>query len=182
MSLEEIQFTKHNAEQLFGAAEIELAIDDMAAQITEQYAEANPLLLGVMTGAVVPLGLLLTKLHFPLEVDYVHVTRYGESTSGGEIQWLRAPPKTIISRHVLVVDDILDHGITLQAIIDKCIAMGVASVKTAVLVSKNIEHRKGLLKTDFCALFAPDRYLFGYGMDYKNYWRNGDGIYAVVES
>lgn len=170
---------RRRAVRLFGDAEIQAAVDAMAAAITHRLRESNPLVIGVMVGAVVPLGMLLPRLDFPLEVDYVHATRYQSETHGGEISWLRAPDARVRDRVVLVVDDILDEGVTLAAIIARCQALGAREVLSAVLVDKQLQRPRALARADFAALVADDRYLFGYGMDYHGYWRNGPGIFAV---
>lgn len=159
--------------------EVKQACDVMADAITARLKDANPLLLCVMTGGAMPLGLLLERLDFPLQVDYVHLTRYGLATSGGEITWIKRPPATLAGRTVLVVDDILDHGLTLSALLAECRAQGAAEVLSAVLVTKTIAHRAGLQQADFSALTLPNEYLFGCGMDYKSYLRNAPGIFAV---
>jgi hypoxanthine phosphoribosyltransferase len=175
----ELAAVRAGARCLATMADVHRACDAMAANITARLASANPLLLCVMTGGAMPLGLLLERLDFPLQVDYVHLTRYGLATSGGDITWIKRPPATIRGRSVLVVDDILDHGLTLAALIDECRAQGAAEVLSAVLVTKTIDNRAGLAAADFSALTLPDEYLFGCGMDYKSYLRNAPGIYAV---
>ena len=177
--LREVHDVKREADLLYDSAQIDRAVDRMASAITARLAHSTPLLLVTMTGGLVPSALLLARLDFPLQVDYIHLTRYGHATAGGELQWIRRPPSTVAGRVVLVVDDLLDHGLTLQAAVDECTRLGAAEVLTAVLVIKDIAARPGLPTTDFHALTTPDRYLFGYGMDYKTYWRNGPGIYAV---
>lgn len=170
---------RRNARCLADADTVSRACDDMARDIAEKLAPANPLLLGVMSGGLVPLSMLLMRLEFPLQVDYAHVTRYGLRTTGGELRWVRRPPAAVRDRTVLVVDDLLDHGITLQAIVDACEELGAAQVLTAVLVTKTVPQRAGLQQADFSALTLPDEYLFGCGMDYKSYLRNTPAIYAV---
>ena len=179
MISEEIQAVRHIAERLFSPTEIELSVDTMALAISERLAEKNPLVLAIMTGGMVPAGMLMTRLTFPLEIDYIHLTRYGTSTSGGEIQWLRQPPADLQGRTVLLVDDLLDRGITLQSAVERCYENGAHEVLTAVLLVKQIPDRPGLAATDFFALATTDRYVFGFGMDYKKYWRNCPGIFAV---
>ncbi len=159
--------------------EVKRACDTMARDITARLRDANPLLLCVMTGGAMPLALLLERLDFPLQVDYVHLTRYGLATSGGDITWIKRPPASIHGRTVLVVDDILDHGLTLAAVLDECHAQGAGEVLSAVLVTKTMANRAGLAQADFSALTLPDEYLFGCGMDYKSYLRNAPGIFAV---
>lgn len=180
MVTQEILDVRASAEQLYDVATVERAVDAMATAITASLHDKNPLLLTVMTGGIVPAGMLLQRLDFPLQVDYIHLTRYGDSTSGGEITWVKPPPD-VTGRTVLLVDDLLDHGLTLQAAVDRCLELGAAAVLTAVLLVKKIEQRSGLASTDFHALETSDRYLFGLGMDYKHYWRNGPGVFAVSE-
>ena len=170
---------KH-AQCLASVDEIEVAFDRMAVAITEKLSQANPLLLAIMTGGIVPLAMLLPRLGFPLQVDYTHLTRYGMRTTGGELRWVKRPPEDVQGRTVLLVDDLLDHGITLAAVVDECRRLGAAEVMTAVLVTKTIEQRAGLTHTDFSGMSLPDEYLFGYGMDYKTYLRNAPGIFAVT--
>ena len=176
---EEVLKVRAEAVCLYNVAEIEAAVSRMAATITTRLAGTEPLLLVAMTGGLVPAALLLPHLEFPLQVDYLHATRYGRATTGGQLEWIRRPPASVAGRTVLLVDDLLDHGLTLQAAADECRAMHAAEVLTAVLVVKDIADRPGLKTTDFHALTTPDRYLFGYGMDYKSFWRNSPGIYAV---
>lgn len=176
---DELARVRASAECLASPAEIDRAVDRMALEITEKLSLTNPLLLGVMTGGLIPLAMLLRRLEFPLQIDYAHLTRYGLHTTGGELRWIKRPPESVRGRTVLVVDDLLDHGITLGAIIEACLAQGAAEVLTAVLVTKQVDKRAGLPRTDFSGLTLPDRYLFGYGMDYKTYLRNAPGIFGV---
>lgn len=178
----ELAQVQRNAVCLADEAAVESACDQMAQQITEKLSQTNPLVLGVLTGGIVPLAMLIKRLDFPLQVDYTHLTRYGLRTTGGELTWIKRPPASVRGRTVLVVDDLLDHGITLNAIVDVCREMGAAEVLTAVLVTKQVEQRAGLAKTDFCGVTVPDKYLFGYGMDYKTYLRNARGIFAVHDN
>lgn len=181
-SMEELARVRAGARCLAGPAAIDAAVDRMAQAITEKLSQANPLLLTVMNGGLVPSSMLLRRLDFPLQVDYAHLTRYGLRTTGGELRWVKRPPESVRGRTVLVVDDLLDHGITLGAIVEACRELGAAEVLTAVLITKQVERRAGLRSTDFSALSLPDEYLFGYGMDYKTFLRNAPGIFAVGEA
>jgi hypoxanthine phosphoribosyltransferase len=178
---DDIVSTRANADCLFSVADIERSMDRMASAITERLQHRNPLLLAVMNGGIVPAAMLLCRLAFPLQVDYIHLTRYGNKTTGGELEWIRPPPPTLNGRTVLVIDDLLDQGVTLQAAVDRCQANGAHEVLTAVLLVKSIPERIGLRETDFFGISTPDRYVFGFGMDYKTYWRNCPGIFAVKE-
>lgn len=176
-----IDAVRRGAERVASPAQVEAALDALATGLTARVGGANPLLLGVMIGGVVPLGLLLPRLDFPLQVDYLHATRYRGATTGGEIHWLREPATPVAGRTVVVVDDVLDEGLTLVAIVERLRALGAAQVLTAVLVEKRLARPRPLAHADFAALETDDRYLFGYGMDYHGYLRNAPGIFAVTQ-
>ena len=166
---------------LFSMVEIEQALDNMAQAIHKRLSEKNPVVLCVMIGGLVPVGNLLPRLTFPLEIDYIHATRYQGAMSGGELNWIVKPRTDLRDRTVLVVDDILDGGITLNAIIQEVAAMGAAEIYTAVLVDKYQKRvPEGLPQADFVGLEVDDHYIFGYGMDYKEYLRNAPGIYQIA--
>lgn len=167
------------AEQVFGPQEVEAALVRMARDISAALSQRNPLVLCVMVGGVIPAGLLLPRLAFPLQLDYVHATRYRGTTSGGQLHWIKRPETPLRERVVLVIDDVLDHGATLAAIIEDCHAQGALAVYSAVLVKKRLAPPAPQTSGDFIGLETDDRYLFGCGMDYKTYLRNANGIYAV---
>lgn len=169
------------ADCCYTKAQIETAIDQMASAITADLGDKNPLLLCVMTGGLIITGDLLLRLDFPLQYDYIHATRYAGKTRGSTLNWISRPHTPLKGRHVLIVDDILDEGITLMELVDYCRQEEVASVQTAVLVNK-VHERKSIKKADYEGLNVEDRYVFGYGMDYKGFLRNVPGIYAVKDS
>lgn len=166
------------ADCLHDAAAVRGAVVRLAQQVSGKLGCRNPLLLCPMTGGVVLAGHLLPLLDFPLEFDYVHATRYAGALTGGELAWKVIPSATLTGREVLIVDDILDRGLTLAALVEFCRQQGAAGVHTLVLVDKQCR-REAPIEADFVGLEAPDRYLFGWGMDYKGYLRNAPGIYAV---
>ena len=178
MDANQVEQTLQDADCLFTNSQVQVALDTMAQAITKKLANYDPLVLCVMTGGIIPAGHLLTRLNFPLQLDYIHATRYRGETSGSHLQWLVRPTRSLKGRHVLLIDDICDEGVTLAEIAEYCWAEGAAEVSIAVLVNKVHDH-KHPLKVDYIGLETPDRYLFGYGMDYKNYLRNAPGIYAV---
>ena len=177
-SLEHIKQVRAEADCLVTIEQAELALDKMAESITFRYQNNNPLIVCVMNGGLVVTGCLMSRLDFPLEQDYMHATRYRGETEGGELNWLVEPQHSLKDRHVLIVDDILDEGYTLAAIVKHCQNSGAISVDTAVLVEKMHSRKQGI-KADYVGLEIEDRYLFGYGMDYKGYLRNAPGIFAV---
>lgn len=176
-----IQEIYSKATCLYTKKEIDVALDSMAEAIHTKLSASNPVLLCVMIGGLVPAGNLLPRLNFPLEVDYIHATRYGDKTQGGQIEWLVTPRISLKNRTVLIIEDILDGGITLEAIINYCRAQGAAEVLTAVLLDK-LQTRLpgGTPKADFTGITMEDGFVFGYGMDYKGYLRNAPGIYVVA--
>ncbi len=168
------------ADLLHSPEEVSAMLDTMAAEITAKLADKSPLVLCVMTGGVIVTGHLLTRLGFPLEQDYLHATRYRGATSGSKtITWLHKPDTSLAGRHILLVDDILDEGYTLREISHWCRDQGAASVNVAVLADKQHDRRVEGIHRDFSAIELVDRYVFGFGMDYKEYWRNANGIYAA---
>jgi hypoxanthine phosphoribosyltransferase len=172
-----------NAECLYSANEVNQALDRMAQEITAKLSNEDPLILCVMTGALITTGHLVTRLHFPLQIDYIHATRYRGSMRGGDLHWLVEPRQTLEGRTVLVVDDIMDGGLTLAAIIDYCKQAKAKAVYTAVMVSKDREREPGVnFEPDFCGVTTEDKFLFGFGLDYEEYLRNVPGIYAVNQT
>jgi len=180
MTAEEANRVLAEADVLVGEAGVAEAIGRLAGEITEQLRETNPILLCVMNGGLIFAGQLATRLVFPLEIDYCHATRYGHETAGASLNWIVRPRLELRGRTVLLLDDILDEGITLAAIADHCREQGAARVLMAVLVDKRHERKVSPgFRADFTGMETGDRFLFGYGLDYKGYWRNAPGIYAV---
>lgn len=179
---DKIQKVLNEAECLYNTDEVNQALDRMAQEISAKLRNTNPLILCVMTGALITTGHLSTRLHFPLEMDYIHATRYRGTNRGGDLHWLVEPRKSLQDRTVLVVDDIMDGGLTLASIIDYCKQAGAKEIFTAVMVSKKRTREPGVkFEPDFVGLETEDRYLFGFGLDYEEYLRNVPGIYAVKD-
>lgn len=178
--LEEIKRALAEADCLATPVEVSAALDRMAAAITERLADANPICYCVMNGGLVIAGCLLSRLNFPLEVAYLHATRYGHALNGTFLDWRIRPTQDLKGRIILIIDDILDEGHTLDAIAAHCRDEGAREVLSAVLVDKQHDRKaRPGMKPDFHGLEIPDRFLFGCGMDYKGYWRNAPGIYAL---
>jgi hypoxanthine phosphoribosyltransferase len=178
MSPQEAQRILDEADLLVSAEESALAVRRVAGEITARLAGSNPLVLAVMGGAVVFTGQLLPQLVFPLDFDYLHVTRYGDVTTGGQLAWIVEPRSSVAGRVVLVLDDILDEGVTMAEIVRRLRAQGASEVLSAVFADKNLGRSKPIA-ADFVGVHLPDRYVFGYGMDVKGAWRNLPAVYAV---
>ena len=179
MTEEEAQNIYKQSTLLADLGDVSRAADRIANGVSSKLEKSFPIVVAIMNGGLLPLGLILTKLDFPLETDYIHPTRYNNSITGGKLKWIRKPPRYFCGRTILLVDDVLDNGKTLEEAVRACESTGAKRVLTAVLVEKDIPQRKGLIKSDFCGLKLPDRYLFGCGMDYKKSFRNAAGIFAL---
>lgn len=181
ISVNDLNAILNEADCLIDENSLNNALDKMATQITADLAEKLPIVLCVMNGGLVPTAALIERLNFPLELDYIHATRYGMETEGASLNWLSYPQSNLKDRHILVVDDIFDQGHTLQAIIQWLEQQGTLSVHTATVVNK-LHDRKTDIVPDYIGTDVADRFLFGYGMDYKGYFRNLKGIYAIKGS
>jgi hypoxanthine phosphoribosyltransferase len=167
-----------DSEVLFTPEQVATAVDRLGREITERLGDQCPVVLAVMGGAAVFTGQLLPRLAFPLEFGAIEVTRYNNTTQGREITWRLAPKENVRDRVVLVVDDILDEGITLAAIHNKLKELGAREVLSAVFADKQIG-RERPVAADFVGIKVPNRYVFGFGMDAYGLWRNLPAIYAL---
>ena len=159
---------------------VEREVTRMAREITAAMRDEFPIVLSVMGGAAVFTGQLLPQLAFPLEFGAIEVTRYNNDIQGREITWRLPPRDNVRGRTVLVVDDILDEGITLAAIRETLLKMGANEVLSAVFADKDIGREKPV-KADFIGVTVPNRYVFGFGMDAYGLWRNLPAIYALKD-
>lgn len=180
LSSEEAKEILGGAEQIFSATVVSQTVERMAADITLKLSGEYPLVLCVMGGAVVFTGQLLPLLEFPLSFDYLHVSRYNNGIEGGEVNWKATPQENIQDRVVLVLDDVLDEGITLAAIRERIMSRGAAAFYSAVFAEKDIGRPKPI-SPDFVGIMLPNRYVFGFGMDVQGAWRNLPAIYALKD-
>lgn len=175
---DELKRVLAQADCLHDAQAVQGGILKMAQAINKDLENESPVVLVVMNGGLVPAGWLLPQLQFLFELDYIHATRYRGRTIGDELHWLVEPHKPLAGRDVLLVDDILDEGVTLREIVAYCERAGANSVRTSVLVQKDLG-RPAALEADYIGLTVDNRYVFGCGMDYKEYFRHLPAIYAL---
>jgi len=168
------------AELLYPEEEVHAAVVRVAREINSALADVHPLVLSVMGGAVVFTGQLLPLLDFPLDFDYVHVSRYGSGQQGGELHWEVEPRENVRGKVVLVVDDILDEGETLAAVKQRVMELGATGFYCAVFADK-LNGKDKPIRADFVGVELPDRFVFGFGMDIQGAWRNLPAIYATKE-
>ena len=171
-----------NAEEICDAGTVQQAVAHVADVLNQRFDqpgdETFPLVLGVMGGAVVFVGNLLPQLRFPLEFDYIHVSRYGDDDQGGQVVWKVIPRSNVAGRTIIVLDDILDEGETLAHVKQRLLDMGAAEVIVAVFADKQIKRSKPLT-ADIVGLAIPDKFVVGFGMDVYGFWRNLPGLWAI---
>ncbi len=178
-TMQELQQVLEQAELVFDTPYIDSAIDKLAQRLSERLGDASPLVLCVMQGGLMFAGKIMPLLPLDAEFDYIHATRYGNNTTGDALQWLAYPKKKLENRTVLILDDILDEGHTLAAIEEYCRQQGAKAVISAVLLQKRHDRLKPAMRCEYVALEVDDRYVFGYGMDYKGKLRHLNRIYAI---
>ncbi len=172
-----------HAEEIVDEAAVQAAVRQIAGELNARFADANeesfPMVLGVMGGAVVFTGHLLPQLHFPLEFDYIHVSRAGDQRhSARRTIWEVEPRPDVVGRTIIVLDDILDDGETLAQVKRRLLEMGAAEVIIAVFATKTVKHPRQV-KADINGLTIADEIVVGFGMDLYGYWRNLPGLWAI---
>ena len=171
-----------NATQIVDPHEVLAAVKRVADSLNQRFhaegATEFPLVLGVMGGAVVFTGHLLPQLDFPLDFDYIHVSRYGDEDRGGQLVWKVVPRQNVVGRIIVLVDDILDEGETLAHVKQRLLDMGAAEVIIAVFADKELGRRKPV-QADLVGLTLPNQFVVGFGMDVYGYWRNLPGLWTI---
>jgi hypoxanthine phosphoribosyltransferase len=177
---QEARATLQQAELIVSAERVQAAVVRVAQELNAGFADRHPLVLSVMGGAVVFTGQLLPLLDFPLDFDYVQVSRYGNGQQGGALHWRVEPRENVSGRIVLVLDDILDEGETMAAIKQRVLELGASGFFCAVFADKLNGKSKPVL-ANYVGVELPDRFVFGFGMDIQGAWRNLPAIYATRE-
>lgn len=177
--LDEAIAAKRGARRLLSADEVAAVYDRMASSIAAELSGSNPVVLAVMHGGVFTGVELCRRFDFPYEFAYVHVTRYENRLEGGALDWRVEPQSELEGRTVLVVDDILDVGLTLAALEKALAERNVARLYKAVFAVKELARPVDRPSVDFAGTRVPDVYVFGCGMDYRGYWRGWPELLAV---
>jgi hypoxanthine phosphoribosyltransferase len=176
--MDTIQALISKSSVIYSEIEIKIVIQNIADQVNQTIKTDDLYVLCVMNGALIFAGQLLPRLEKNIQYSYIHATRYASSLTGGPIHWLVKPPIDIEGKTVLILDDILDEGITLREIAATCLAMKAKAIFTAVLFDKEIVKEKSYLP-NFIGLKVPNRFVFGYGLDCKGLGRNLPHLYAL---
>jgi hypoxanthine phosphoribosyltransferase len=170
------------ADEIVTATDLATGFDRLAQAVQPLVDRGDCILLAVMTGGFYPLIRLADRLHGDFLIDYCHATRYAGATEGGMLDWRELPHLNLAGRTVILVDDIYDAGITLQAVAGYCREAGAVQVSTAVMVVKDRQRAADMPAPDFTTgLRVPDRYVFGCGMDVYGRWRHLPAIYALAD-
>ena len=166
------EFRNPNLDVLLSEEQIRTRIADLGAQITRDYAGLNPLLIGVLKGALFFLSDLMRAIDTRLSLEFMAISSYGSSTrTSGEVRIMKDLDVPIEGRHILVVEDIVDTGLTLSYLLANLHARGAASVKLAALLDK-FERRQKEVKIDYLGFQIPDEFVVGYGLDFAERYRN----------
>ena len=178
--LDEVKRIQSLSTLIYSKNDIDIAINSIAKKMNLELYNQNPLFLCVMSGALIFTGNLLTKIEFYSEIDYIHVSRYRGEINAKDLHWFAEPSTSLKGRNIIILDDILDSGLTLTGIINYCAMKGAKSIYTAVLIDKNCNREVGGLKSaDYFGLKSENKFLIGYGLDFKGYLRNLPDIYEV---
>lgn len=166
------EFSNPNLDVLLSEEQIRARILDLGAQITRDYAGLNPLLVGVLKGALFFLSDLMRAIDTRLSLEFMAISSYGSSTrTSGEVRIMKDLDVPIEGRHILVVEDIVDTGLTLSYLLANLHARGAASVKLAALLDK-YERRQKEVPIDYLGFKIPDEFVVGYGLDFAERYRN----------
>lgn len=181
MNQPSLEAALRTADRLFGRRQLDEAIAAMGRAIAANLDGETPVFLTIMNGGLIFGAALALAIPADLEFDYIHATRYHGGTRGSELLWIKQPRLALRGRVVLLADDILDEGYTLRAIRDFCIDQGARRVLIAVLCRKRHDRAAPGVVADWVGVEVPDRYVFGFGMDFHEQGRNLPAIYALKE-
>ncbi|MCP9496489.1 MAG: hypoxanthine phosphoribosyltransferase [Pyrinomonadaceae bacterium MAG19_C2-C3] len=166
------EFDNPNLEVLFSEKQIAARVKELGANISRDYAGSTPLLIGVLKGACVFLSDLLRAIDLPLAVEFMAISSYGTGMrSSGEVRIVKDLDTAVEGRDIIVVEDIIDTGLTLSYLISTLHARGARSVKLAALLDKH-ERREREVPIDYKGFTIPDAFVVGYGLDYAERYRN----------
>ncbi len=166
------EFSNPNLEVLIPTEKIRERISELGAEIARDYAGRNPLLIGVLKGACLFLSDLMRAADIPLNVEFIAISSYGaEMRTSGEVRILKDLDVAIEGRHILVVEDIVDTGLTLSYLLANLKSRGAESVKLAALLDK-YERREKEVAIDYLGFKIPDKFVVGYGLDFAERYRN----------
>jgi hypoxanthine phosphoribosyltransferase len=168
-------------EVLIGTEDLERRVNELGAEISRDYAGSDLVLIGILKGAVLFIADLMRSLTVPCEVDFIAVSSYGSATdSSGVVRILKDLETSIEDRNVLIVEDIIDSGLTLHYLVKNLSARGPRSLEVCALLTKP-ERRRVDLPIRYVGFEIPNRFVIGYGLDYDQRYRNLQYIAVLAE-
>jgi len=180
-TLEDLQKIKASSDLIFSASQIKTAVENMGLELEARIRNKNAILICVMNGGVTLTADLSRSMDCDVRFDYLQVARYRDKTVGGSLHWLKEPKLSLQNQTVVLIDDIYDEGYTMEELVSYCEKHEANEVITSVLLYKQKSSPQVGSKPDIYGLEVMDRYVYGYGMDYKGYLRNLPAIYAIGE-
>lgn len=177
----ELQQVKESSDLIFSASQIKAAVERMGLELEVKIKDKDAILICVMNGGITLTSDLSRSMDCIVRFDYLQVARYRDKTVGGSLHWLKEPQLSLEGQTVVLVDDIYDEGYTMEELVSYCEKHGAKEVITAVLLYKQKSSPQVGNKPDIYGLEVTDRYVYGYGMDYKGYLRNVPAIFALSE-
>mgnify|MGYP003646143212 CR=1 FL=1 len=181
LSTQQLQEVRDSSDLIFSASQIQTAVENMGLELETRIRDKDAIFICVMNGGIIITSDLLRSIDCDVRLDYLQVARYRDKTVGGSLHWLKEPQLSLENQTVVLVDDIYDEGYTMEELVSYCKRHGAKEVITAVLLLKRKSTPQVDLKPDIFGLEVNDRYVYGYGMDYKGYLRNVSAIYAISE-
>lgn len=176
------EFTNTNLEVMYSEAEIQARIKEIGAQITAEYAGKELVLVGVLKGSCVFMADLMREIDLPLTIDFMSVSSYKDGTkSTGDVEILKDLSNSIRDKHVLIVEDIIDTGLTLTRLVEILDSRGAASIKIATFLDKPEPRIKKELVVDHTGFVIPNKFVVGYGLDAAGRYRNLPFIAVVID-
>jgi len=156
---------------LIPRVEIEAAVNRLATEITADYHDKKPILIGILKGSFIFLADLVRRLDFPLELDFVRLSSYGSSRkTSGTVEVVQGLESSVEGRHVIVVEDIVDSGLTISFFLNYLKKNAPASLKLCALTDKS-SRRQVPVTIDYLGFTVPDKFLVGYGLDFDEQFR-----------
>ena len=160
-------------EILLDEQDIKDIVKKVGAEITRDYADKNPLVIAVLRGAVVFMADIMRAIECPLSIDFMAVSSYGDGVkSSGVVRIVKDLDTKIEGRHVIIVEDVLDSGLTLSYLVRMLQSRNPASIEIAAFLVKDIEGKRPAVDPRYVGTHVPDKFVVGYGLDYVERYRN----------
>lgn len=179
--LDRIQVSDKIFKPYLSQEQILAAVDGVAKQMNEDLSGKNPIFICVLNGAFIFAADLYRRINFPSQMTFMRMKSYEGTSTTGKVKTISSLHESVVGRTVVIVEDIVDSGYTMQRMIAQLKDLGASDVKVAVLLNKPNARKVEGLKVDYCCLEIPNDFIVGYGLDYNEEGRNLPDIYVVAE-